>query len=223
MDERALALIPRAASWPNDADHGTLDGRGRDAASCRRAQRLRAVGLTPTGERGRARSCCGERPERVVSTGTNPCPRTWYACSRSPTRVQRQRRCRRRVDRTEALDQRSHHGGIPGPHLGASRRRTLAAGRNPLRLGLDPDVVIDAQGDTIAVWQTPSAVQAAIRPAGGSWLAPQTVATPGGEEPQIASDANGDVIVVSTRQAPGHSTGIQAVLRPAGGTFPRRR
>jgi hypothetical protein len=87
------------------------------------------------------------------------------------------------------------------------------------RLGLDPDVVIDAHGDTIAVWQSPDGVQAAIRPAGGSWLAPQTVATPGGEEPQIAGDANGDVIVVSTRQAPGHSTGIQAVLRPAGSTF----
>ena len=87
------------------------------------------------------------------------------------------------------------------------------------RLGLNPDVVFDAHGDTIAVWESPSGVQAAIRPAGGSWLAPQTVATPGGEEPQIAGDANGDVIAVSTRQASGHSTGIQAVLRPAGGTF----
>ena len=87
------------------------------------------------------------------------------------------------------------------------------------RLGLDPDVVFDAQGDAIAVWQSPSAVQAAIRPADGSWLAPQTVATPGGEEPQIASDASGDVIAVANRQASGRSTGIQAVLRPAGGTF----
>ncbi len=87
------------------------------------------------------------------------------------------------------------------------------------RLGLDPDVVFDAQGDAIAVWQSPSAVQAAIRPADGSWLAPQTVATPGGEEPQIASDASGDVIAVANRQASGRSTGIQAVFRPAGGTF----
>jgi hypothetical protein len=87
------------------------------------------------------------------------------------------------------------------------------------RLGLDPDVVIDAHGDTIAVWQSRSSVEAAIRPAGSSWLAPEAVATPGGEEPQIASDASGDVMVVSTRQAPGHSTGIQAVMRPTGGTF----
>jgi hypothetical protein len=87
------------------------------------------------------------------------------------------------------------------------------------RLGLDPDVAVDARGNTIAVWQNPAGVQAAIQPAVGSWLAPQTVASPGGEEPQIASDASGDVTVVSTRQAPGHSTGIQAVVRPAGGTF----
>ena len=87
------------------------------------------------------------------------------------------------------------------------------------RLGLDPDVAVDSQGDTIAVWQSPSGVQAAIRPSLGSWLAPQTVATPGGEEPQIASDARGNLIAVATRQAPGRSTGIQAVLRPVGGTF----
>jgi hypothetical protein len=85
--------------------------------------------------------------------------------------------------------------------------------------GLDPEVAVDAHGDTIAVWQSVSGIQAAIRPAGGSWLAPQTVATPGGGEPQIASDTRGDVIVVAPRQAPGRSTGIRAVLRPSGGTF----
>ncbi len=86
-------------------------------------------------------------------------------------------------------------------------------------LGLGPDVTVDAQGNTTAVWQNVSGIQAAIRPAGGSWLAPQTVATPGGGEPQIASDSNGDVIVVAPRQGPGRSTGIQAVLRPSGGSF----
>jgi hypothetical protein len=86
-------------------------------------------------------------------------------------------------------------------------------------LGLGPEVAVDAHGDTIAVWQSVSGIQAAIRPAGGSWLAPQTVATPGGDEPQVASDTSGDAIVVAPRQGPGHSTGIQAVLRPSGGTF----
>jgi hypothetical protein len=87
------------------------------------------------------------------------------------------------------------------------------------QLGLAPEVAVDARGDAIAVWQTFSGVQAAIRPAGSSWLASQTVATPGGEEPQVASDPGGDAVVVSPRQAPGQSAGIQAVLRPAGGTF----
>jgi hypothetical protein len=87
------------------------------------------------------------------------------------------------------------------------------------RLGLAPEVAVDAGGDAIAVWESPSGVQAAMRPAGGNWLAPQTVATPGGEDPQIASDPSGAVFVVATRQAPGRSTGIQTVSRPAGGTF----
>lgn len=87
------------------------------------------------------------------------------------------------------------------------------------RLGLSPEVASDTRGDAIAVWESPSGVQAAMRPAGGGWLAAQTVLTPGGEQPQIASDPSGDAIVVSTRQVPGHSTGIQAALRLAGGSF----
>lgn len=86
-------------------------------------------------------------------------------------------------------------------------------------LGLDPELTVDSHGDTIAVWQSVSGIQAAVRPAGGSWLAPQTVDTPGGGEPQIASDGVGDVMVVAPLQAPGHSRGIRAVLRPSGGTF----
>jgi len=69
------------------------------------------------------------------------------------------------------------------------------------------------------VWQSFSGLQAAIRPADGGWLAPQTLATSGGAEPQLASDASGDVMVVSHGRGPGYSTGIQAVLRAAGGTF----
>jgi hypothetical protein len=86
-------------------------------------------------------------------------------------------------------------------------------------LGLDPEVAVDAHGDTIAVWRSVSGIQTATRPAGGSWLPPQTVATPGGREPQVASDASGDVIVVAPRQGHGASTGIQAVLRPSGDAF----
>jgi hypothetical protein len=93
------------------------------------------------------------------------------------------------------------------------------------RLGLNPEVTVDARGDAIAVWEGRSGVEAAIKPVGGGWLPPQTVqtaGTPSGEEPQgpqIASGASGDAIVVAPRQAHGHSTGIQAAVRPAGGTF----
>lgn len=86
-------------------------------------------------------------------------------------------------------------------------------------LGLNPEVAVDGGGDAIAVWESPAGIQAATRPAGGSWLAPQTVASPGGEDPQVASDESGEVLVVARRQGPEHSTGIRAVLRPPGGTF----
>jgi hypothetical protein len=87
------------------------------------------------------------------------------------------------------------------------------------RFGLNPTVASDADGDAIAVWESPFGLQAAVRPAGGSWLATQTVATPGGEDPQVASNASGEALLVANRQAPGHSTGIQAVLRPSTGPF----
>jgi hypothetical protein len=84
-------------------------------------------------------------------------------------------------------------------------------------LGLDPEITVDAGGDEIAVWQGVVGIQAAVRPAGGSWLTPQTVATPGGGDPQIASDGSGDAIIVAPRQGRGRSTGIRAVLRPSRG------
>jgi hypothetical protein len=91
------------------------------------------------------------------------------------------------------------------------------------RLGLNPEVTVDARGDAIAVWEGRSGVEAAIKPVGGGWLAPQTVGTPRGDEPQgpqVASDASGDAIVVAPLQAHGQaSTGIQGAVRPAGGTF----
>jgi hypothetical protein len=91
------------------------------------------------------------------------------------------------------------------------------------RLGLNPEVTVGADGDAIAAWEGRSGVEAAIRPVGGGWLAPQTVGTPRGEdpqEPQVASDASGGAIVVAPLQGHGRgSAGIQAAVRPAGGTF----
>ncbi len=83
-------------------------------------------------------------------------------------------------------------------------------------LGLNPAVAVDPRGDEIAAWQDPFGLQVAVRRAGRSWLAPQTVATPSRGEPQIASNASGDAIIVAQRQGHGRSTGIRAVLRPSG-------
>jgi hypothetical protein len=91
------------------------------------------------------------------------------------------------------------------------------------RLGLNPEVTVDARGDAIAAWEGRLGVEAAIRPVGGGWRSPQIVGTPRGEEPQepkVASDASGGAIVVAPIQAHGRgSTGIGGAVRPAGGSF----
>ncbi|HEV7587301.1 MAG TPA: hypothetical protein VGO40_04145 [Longimicrobium sp.] len=91
------------------------------------------------------------------------------------------------------------------------------------RLGLNPEVTVDARGDAIAAWEGRLGVEAAIKPLGGGWGSPQIVGTPRGEEPQepqVASDASGGAIVVAPVQAHGKgSTGIRAAVRPAGGSF----
>jgi len=96
-------------------------------------------------------------------------------------------------------------------------------GQTLSRLGLNPEVTVDARGDAIATWEGRSGVEAAIKPVGGGWLAPQIVGSPRGEEPQepqLASDASGEAIVVAPLQVRGRgSAGIQAALRPSGGTF----
>jgi hypothetical protein len=62
-------------------------------------------------------------------------------------------------------------------------------------------VAFDEAGDAVAVWQQwqdgPCAIQAATRPAGGTWSAPVDVATTAlfCGNPQIALDARGDAVV----------------------------
>ncbi len=87
------------------------------------------------------------------------------------------------------------------------------------RLGLDPEVAVDGHGEAIAVWQSFSSVEESERLASGSWLLPTAVLTPGGGEPQVATNAQGDVVVVSPRQAPHHSGGIEVAMRSAAGAF----
>ena len=87
-----------------------------------------------------------------------------------------------------------------------------------------PQVALDAHGDATAVWirsnGTNYIVQAAIRPAGGTWQAPVDLSVPGHEarEPGIAVNAQGDATAV-WRRSNGTDYIVQAAIHPAGGTW----
>ncbi|MCA1677445.1 MAG: PKD domain-containing protein, partial [Actinobacteria bacterium] len=87
-----------------------------------------------------------------------------------------------------------------------------------------PQVALDAAGDAVAVWKRSNGsnyvVQAAVRPAGGSFSAPVDLSAPGQEasEPRVALDAAGDAVAVWERFN-GSNFVVQAAVRPAGGAF----
>ncbi len=87
-----------------------------------------------------------------------------------------------------------------------------------------PQVAFDAQGDATAIWArfdgTGYVVQAATRPAGGTWQAAVDVSAPGPNlpDPQLAIDPQGDATAVWLRDN-GISRVVQAALRPAGGVW----
>jgi PKD repeat protein len=89
-----------------------------------------------------------------------------------------------------------------------------------------PQAAIDGAGNAIVVWQQPDGftlntiVQAAVRPAGGSFGAPVTLSATGSVSvhPQIAMNAAGDAIVAWEHLA-NQEVVIQAAVRPAGGSF----
>ncbi len=85
-----------------------------------------------------------------------------------------------------------------------------------------PVVALDARGDATVVWGSGSypnfAVEAATRPAGGSWTQPETISTP---ETQpiglaLAVDPKGNAIVAWTKTGD-TGVGIETAFRPAGG------
>lgn len=88
----------------------------------------------------------------------------------------------------------------------------------------DPQLGVDRDGDTVAVWSafdgTGNVVQAAERPAGGRWSSPLTISAPGAEagEPRLAVDAAGDAVAV-WQNDDGTDEVIEAVSRPAGGAW----
>ena len=87
--------------------------------------------------------------------------------------------------------------------------------------GFFPQVAIDAAGNAIAVWQRfdlpQDAVQAAVRPAGGDWSAPDTISETGEDarSPRIAMNAAGAAVAAWSLIG----GGIRAATRPAGGDW----
>jgi PKD repeat protein len=87
-----------------------------------------------------------------------------------------------------------------------------------------PQVAMNQGGNAVAVWRrsdgTNTRVQAAVRPAGGSFSAPVNISAAGQDanSPQVAIDQAGDAVAVWTR-SDGANVRIQTASRPAGGSF----
>lgn len=94
-----------------------------------------------------------------------------------------------------------------------------------------PQVVLDAEGNATAVWETwngeDTVIESAYRPAGKGWQTPVDISEASGETtlvsgehdasyPQIAVDGQGDITVVWERATGADGTVVQAVYRPAG-------
>jgi hypothetical protein len=93
-----------------------------------------------------------------------------------------------------------------------------AAGQN----GSAPQVAVDTGGDAVAVWTRYNGanyiIQAASRPAGGSWQAPVDLSLAGQNafNPQLAVDPGGDAVAV-WELYDGANDIVQAASRTAGG------
>jgi len=97
-----------------------------------------------------------------------------------------------------------------------------------------PHVVLDSEGNATAVWDhwsgVDTVVESAYRPAGEAWEAPVDLSEPELEgevvpgahdasDPRIAVDRNGNVTVIWERYAGASLMLLQAVERPAGGSW----
>jgi hypothetical protein len=87
-----------------------------------------------------------------------------------------------------------------------------------------PQVAVDSGGDAVAVWKGydggDEVIEAASRPAGGSWQAPVELSGSGydASEPQVAVDSGGDAVAVWKRREGADYT-VEAASRPAGGNW----
>jgi PKD domain len=89
----------------------------------------------------------------------------------------------------------------------------------------EPKVAFDRQGDAVAVWDAYDGftfdVQAAFKPAGGTWESQIDLSSeeiPGAGEPQVVFDGQGDATAVWHRGGPFGGV-LQTAYRPAGGSW----
>jgi hypothetical protein len=90
-----------------------------------------------------------------------------------------------------------------------------------------PQVALDAAGNAVSVWVrsdgSNSRVQAAVRPAGGTWETPQDLSAAGlhASAPDVALDPAGDAVVVwlSSSSQYGDGALVQVAVRPAAGAW----
>jgi plastocyanin len=80
-----------------------------------------------------------------------------------------------------------------------------------------PGIAVDGQGDAVAVWawEFGDNIQAAFRPAEGTWQAPVNISGEDASSPQVAFDGQGDALAAWDSS----SGAVQAAFKPAGGAW----
>lgn len=87
------------------------------------------------------------------------------------------------------------------------------------------DVAVDGEGNAVAVWVQgtggPEIVEAATRPAGGSWSSPVEVSDPGEDALglQVVVNADGDAAAIWAGYGSGGESVVRVATRPAGGPW----
>lgn len=94
--------------------------------------------------------------------------------------------------------------------------------------GGDPQIALDAAGDTLVVWDGhtmpfPDMVRAAYRPSGGSWQSAEDLSAPGEDiqELRVGLDGDGDALVAwsgSSKEVGGYTL-VRTAYKPAGGAW----
>ncbi|HEX3241461.1 MAG TPA: PKD domain-containing protein [Solirubrobacterales bacterium] len=89
---------------------------------------------------------------------------------------------------------------------------------------VEPSVAIDPAGDVVVVWRyfdgTHSVIEAAARPAGGTFSSPEVISSSAADssEPEVAMDGTGNAIAVWS-EFDGADSVVKAALRPPAGGF----